>query len=270
MEMSKTRAGLDAMDRVLASAEFSRSGRLSSFLRYVCTATLADNSIRLTEQHIGVEVFGRPPHYLPADDTIVRTTAGLLRKRLAKYYETEGSADPVRIAIPRGSYVPVFAPACAAPAPAATADDPDPAAIDQPTAAPEPKPDAIPAPALAGADKPAPRTATARPRPTLPAWLRARGRLRNLVCALAAGIGVLAFTVSGAFSPGARSASTTTSPNASPPPAKAARRSSGAATPPPRRSRWRPNWEKCRPPPRSSSACATRATCNWPISSTPA
>ena len=203
MEMSKTRAGLDAMDRVLASAEFSRSGRLSSFLRYVCTATLADNSIRLTEQHIGVEVFGRPPHYLPADDTIVRTTAGLLRKRLAKYYETEGSADPVRIAIPRGSYVPVFAPACAAPAPAATADDPDPAAIDQPTAAPEPKPDAIPAPALAGADKPAPRTATARPRPTLPAWLRARGRLRNLVCALAAGIGVLAFTVSGAFSPGA-------------------------------------------------------------------
>ncbi|MEV4779632.1 hypothetical protein [Burkholderia sp. LMU1-1-1.1] len=189
--MSKTRAGLDAMDRVLASAEFSRSGRLSSFLRYVCTATLADNSVRLTEQHIGVEVFGRPPHYLPADDTIVRTTAGLLRKRLAKYYENEGSADPVRIAIPRGSYVPVFAPACA-----------DPAAADR-SAAVEAEPENAPPPAPVDDGPPAPARPTSRPRFTLPAWWRARGRLRNLVCALAAGAGVLAFTVSGAFSPGA-------------------------------------------------------------------
>ncbi len=202
MEMSKARAGLDAMDRVLASAEFSRSGRLSSFLRYVCTATLAEHGTRLTEQHIGVEVFGRPPHYLPADDTIVRTTAGLLRKRLAKYYENEGSADPVRIVIPRGAYVPVFAPACAAPAapeidPAADARAPvaagaDAAAAERPPAAD--RPPAAPPPSGAKAGK---------HRRALPAWLRARGRLRNLACALAAGIGVLAATVCGALSSGA-------------------------------------------------------------------
>ena len=157
MEMSRTRAGLDAMDRVLASAEFSRSGRLSSFLRYVCTATLAENSTRLSEQHIGVEVFGRPQHYLPSDDTIVRTTAGLLRKRLAKYYESEGSADPIRIAIPRGSYVPVFVPvtALAATQVAATApaQDPDAAATPAADAHPPDAPaDAGPVPALAAAD----------------------------------------------------------------------------------------------------------------------
>ncbi len=98
------------MDRVLASVEFSRAGRLSSFLRYVCIATLEQKTTRLTENHIGVAVFGRSADYLPAEDTIVRTTAGLLRKRLAKYYATEGSEDTLRIMIPRGSYVPVFAP----------------------------------------------------------------------------------------------------------------------------------------------------------------
>ncbi len=216
MEMSRTRAGLDAMDRVLASAEFSRSGRLSSFLRYVCTATLAENSTRLSEQHIGVEVFGRPQHYLPSDDTIVRTTAGLLRKRLAKYYESEGSADPIRIAIPRGSYVPVFVPATALTATPLAATDPaqdadaaaTPAADAHPPDAPA---DAGPVAALAlSDDAPPPQPSTPTPPPTrvprtLPPWLRVRGRLRNLVCALVAGAGVLAFTVSGAFAPGAMS-----------------------------------------------------------------
>lgn len=96
------------MDRVLASAEFSRSERLSSFLTYVCDAVLSQKGLRLTEQHIGVHVFGRPDNYIPAEDTIVRTTAAMLRKRLARYYEGEGAADPMRIAIPRGSYSPVF------------------------------------------------------------------------------------------------------------------------------------------------------------------
>ncbi|WP_330921556.1 hypothetical protein [Duganella sp.] len=203
MEMSRTRAGLDAMDRVLASAEFSRSGRLSSFLRYVCTATLAENSTRLSEQHIGVEVFGRPPHYQPADDTIVRTTAGLLRKRLAKYYETEGSADPVRIAIPRGAYVPVFVPV-ASPA----AAPPNDAAVTPRAEIPPPAEPAAPTDvgavaAPAAAVPPPPSAPPAPPASVLPLWLRPRGRLRNLVYALVAAAGVLAVSVSGAFAPGA-------------------------------------------------------------------
>ncbi|MYN24835.1 hypothetical protein [Duganella levis] len=93
---------------MLASVEFSRSERLSSFLSYVCNMALAQSGLRLTEQHIGVHVFGRPDNYAPAEDTIVRTTAAMLRKRLTKYYEGEGVADPIRIAIPRGSYSPLF------------------------------------------------------------------------------------------------------------------------------------------------------------------
>jgi serine/threonine-protein kinase len=39
---------------------------------------------------------------------IVRQEAARLRKRLARYYETDGSADKVRIGLPVGTYVPVF------------------------------------------------------------------------------------------------------------------------------------------------------------------
>jgi len=108
MEPEAPSAERVALEKILASTEFSRSERLSSFLAYVCEAALTQKTIRLTEQHIGIHVFGRPDNYIPAEDTIVRTTAAMLRKRLARYYELEGLLDPVRIAIPRGSYSPVF------------------------------------------------------------------------------------------------------------------------------------------------------------------
>jgi len=101
----------EALARVLASECFGKSARLSSFLRYVCTATVDGQAALLCEQHIGVAVFGRPDHYNPADDTIVRSSARLLRQRLVQYYEDEGRLDDLRIAIPRGTYVPVFVPA---------------------------------------------------------------------------------------------------------------------------------------------------------------
>jgi len=49
-------------------------------------------------------------------DTIVRVEAGKLRKRLEEYYADEGAAAPVRIEVPKGSYVPQFL--LAAPTPA--------------------------------------------------------------------------------------------------------------------------------------------------------
>lgn len=107
-------ACLDALARVLASQTFAKSARLSSFLRHVCTTTVEGQAAALCEQHIGVAVFGRPEHFNPADDTIVRTTARLLRQRLTQYYAEEGGADPLRIVIPRGAYVPVFVLASAA------------------------------------------------------------------------------------------------------------------------------------------------------------
>lgn len=172
-------AGREALERVLASAEFSRSDRLSSFLSYVCNATLEQNGSRLTEQHIGTRVFGRPEHYLPVEDTIVRTTAGLLRKRLTKYYDSEGSADPVRIAIPRGSYVPIFVARAITPEAASAAAVATDVGGDSPVISP-------PVP-LRGVGP--------------LAWLRSFSGFRRLVCALGLGSGVLIATVCAAFVP---------------------------------------------------------------------
>jgi TolB-like protein/Tfp pilus assembly protein PilF len=53
-------------------------------------------------------VFRRGVAFDPKSDTIVRVQARTLRSRLAAYYDTEGRDDPVRVSVPKGSYVPVF------------------------------------------------------------------------------------------------------------------------------------------------------------------
>jgi hypothetical protein len=111
---------VEALSRILASRAFAKSARLSAFLRYVCMTTLEGREKVLCEQHIGIAVFGRPDHYNPSDDTIVRSSARLLRQRLAMYYEQEGAHEEFRITIPRGSYVPVLADTAPAVDPTAT------------------------------------------------------------------------------------------------------------------------------------------------------
>jgi hypothetical protein len=118
-----------ALSRVLASQAFSKSARLSAFLRHVCVTTLEGREKILCEQHIGNAVFGRPDHYNPSEDTIVRTTARLLRQRLALYYEEEGRQDQFRITIPRGGYVPVCVPATPVDVPPARDSAPEPAPV---------------------------------------------------------------------------------------------------------------------------------------------
>jgi len=96
------------VQRVLASQNFSKSGRLSAFLVYICRCALEDRNEEITEQQIGMHVFGRPADYNPGDDNIVRTTARQLRQRLALYYQEEGGEDDIRIAVPKGGYRPSF------------------------------------------------------------------------------------------------------------------------------------------------------------------
>src|SRR6185503_892968 len=96
-----------ALDRVLASRAFARAGSQASLLRYVVENAAAGQAGAIKEYTIALEVFGRSS-YDPQVDSLVRVQASKLRKRLAGYYETEGLADPVRIEIPKGSYVPAF------------------------------------------------------------------------------------------------------------------------------------------------------------------
>ncbi|HTH53417.1 MAG TPA: hypothetical protein VL495_05675 [Edaphobacter sp.] len=94
--------------RIAASKSFARSSLLSNFLLYVCSKTLSGRTEEISEQQIGVYVFGRKPQYNPAEDNIVRNYARQLRHRLDSYFEEEGSSEPLRVFIPRGTYVPSF------------------------------------------------------------------------------------------------------------------------------------------------------------------
>ncbi len=109
---AKRGAGPDAvrhqMTRVLASADFDASDRNRRFLKYVVDETLEGRADRVKAYTIATTVFGRDASFDPQIDSIVRIEAGRLRRSLERYYLTAGAKDPVRIEIPRGSYVPDF------------------------------------------------------------------------------------------------------------------------------------------------------------------
>src|SRR5713226_1031260 len=96
------------MERVLASAGFSRNERLARFLRFVVERHLEGRDDELKESLIAIEVFGRSPGYDSKQDPIVRTEASRLRARLSEYYLGEGKGDSLAIELPKGGYVPVF------------------------------------------------------------------------------------------------------------------------------------------------------------------
>lgn len=97
-----------ALARILATPAFVRSPRLAEFLRYVVEQRLAGRKDGPKEIEIGAQVFGRSADYDPRVDPVVRVQARLLRFKLHEYYETTGKADPVRIDLPKGSYLPAF------------------------------------------------------------------------------------------------------------------------------------------------------------------
>jgi TolB-like protein len=94
--------------RILGSAVFRSSGRLSRFLEFAVEQTLGGHSAELKEYVVGLEVFHRKQSFDPRMDPIVRVEAGRLRLRIKEYYETEGRRDEVVIELPKGAYIPVF------------------------------------------------------------------------------------------------------------------------------------------------------------------
>ncbi|BCP52491.1 hypothetical protein K32_11080 [Kaistia sp. 32K] len=99
-----------ALSAIQSSAVFGASRQLSLFLGYVVEKTLAGDADRIKAYSIATEALGRPETFDPSVDPIVRVEAGRLRKALETYYQGEGAAAPMRISIPRGSYVPRFEP----------------------------------------------------------------------------------------------------------------------------------------------------------------
>jgi hypothetical protein len=100
----------ELLERISASSELKRAARLREFLTYVVQRSIEDEHVQVSENEIGVHVFGRPENYDTAIDNIVRVNASELRKRLAVFFASEGAREPVLIEIPRGSYTPHFSP----------------------------------------------------------------------------------------------------------------------------------------------------------------
>jgi len=99
---------LRELKKVLASPQFSSSKRYPALLQYVVQKTLEGKSDLLKERTLGIEVFDRQPTYDTNADTVVRYTAGEVRKRLSLYYHEQGRASQFRISLPAGSYIPEF------------------------------------------------------------------------------------------------------------------------------------------------------------------
>ncbi len=94
--------------RVASSNALEKSPRLQAFFLYVCRCALENKPDEVTEQQIGINVYGRQPDYNPNEDNIVRSQARLLRLKLEHHFAHEGKHEPVVINIPKGHYLPVF------------------------------------------------------------------------------------------------------------------------------------------------------------------
>jgi Tol biopolymer transport system component len=104
------------LDRILGHEVFSRSERLSRFLRYVVEETLAGRGAELKEPVLAAELYGKRVDADRGDDSTVRVDARRLRDKLREYYG-EATQDPVIITLPKGGYTPAFERNPAAPLP---------------------------------------------------------------------------------------------------------------------------------------------------------
>lgn len=91
--------------KLLASPDFNASARNKRFLTYVVDETLSGRGSRIKAYNIALAAFDRAEDFDPLVDPIVRIEAGRLRRSLEHYYLTAGKSDPIRIDMPKGSYV---------------------------------------------------------------------------------------------------------------------------------------------------------------------
>jgi len=96
------------LERVLTSKEFQATERQRNFLQFVVVETIAGRHGEIKGYTVATRVFGRGDDFDQATDPLVSIQANKLRRALERYYLVAGKQDPVRIDIPKGTYVPVF------------------------------------------------------------------------------------------------------------------------------------------------------------------
>lgn len=96
----------EELARIISSPDFQVSERNKRFLKFVVECSLQGR--RAKGYDVAVEVFGRPASFNATADPIVRIECGKLRKALEVYYLKSGRHNPLRITMPKGSYITVF------------------------------------------------------------------------------------------------------------------------------------------------------------------
>ena len=96
------------LQNILNSLPFKKSPRSSQLLSYLVTHSLDKPESPLKGIIIAQDVFGRADHPDSADDTIVRVSAGKLRKMLKLYYYETSKTSNVEISLPTGGYTVKF------------------------------------------------------------------------------------------------------------------------------------------------------------------
>jgi hypothetical protein len=99
---------ISGLERIIASSGLAPDSRRALLLRHVVNEALDGRRDRLTGTAIAFDVFGRGADFDPANDSIVRTEVRRVRHVLNSYFAGSGSEDPIRISIPKGTYVPQF------------------------------------------------------------------------------------------------------------------------------------------------------------------
>lgn len=96
------------LEHIIASPDFEASARRRKLLRYLVEETLAGRGDKLKGYAIAISVFERDKTFDSQSDPVVRLEARRLRRDLDSYYMGAGNGDPVRIHVPKGSYVAHF------------------------------------------------------------------------------------------------------------------------------------------------------------------
>jgi len=96
------------LQRILSSPEFHATKSQRELFEFVVSESLAERSNEIKAYTIATRVFDRKEDFDPNLDPIVSIQANNLRRALERYYLVAGQNDPVRIDIPKGTYVPTF------------------------------------------------------------------------------------------------------------------------------------------------------------------
>ena len=94
--------------KIVASSVFHSSESLQRLLIYLGEHSLENPPQPVKEYQIATEVLGRGEQFDSRMDSGVRVCVARLRSKLLEYYATEGKDDPLRVEIPKGSYIILF------------------------------------------------------------------------------------------------------------------------------------------------------------------